>query len=235
MQLAPVVCAVDSAARTRTPIHKVVVVNVSDVDVRNPRVGDVHAIEVAVSRVIPRNEGLTETEWAPAKTATETEAKVDSPPWATKPRDQCRRIVRTHPKRTWSPTPIAACPNPTSIVKWRITPRLILDPSPTPRILPNPVAVVIRGPTRIDGRGPYLTVIWRVLPGSVFIEVFGSHCIGRNVTSRFGMIEFLITRVCPLIESIGRRSGVNIVVQRSTVVKPRLLIGFEMYRRSAAG
>ena len=212
MQLAPVVCAVDSAARTRTPIHKVVVVNVCDVDVRNPRVGDVHTIEVAVSRVIPRNEWLTESEWAPAKTATETEAKVDSPPWTAKPRDQCRRIVRTRPKRTWSPTPIAAGPHPTSIVEWCITPRLILDPSPTPRILPNPVSVVIRGPTRIDSRCPYLTVVWRVLPGSVFIEVFGAHCVGRNVTSRFGVIKFLVARIRPLIESIGRGSGMNVVV-----------------------
>src|SRR5262249_19216614 len=100
MELISIPRTVDPATRPRLAAGKVIVVNVLNVNVRNPRIGDVHAIEVTESSVIPRNEGLAESKRTPAKASAKTEAEVNSPARSTEPRDQCGRIIRPHPDRS---------------------------------------------------------------------------------------------------------------------------------------
>jgi len=148
MQLRSAVWTVGASAwfpRTALPgtiVQVIVVVDI--VDVRNARVGDVNVVEVAAARSIPRNERFTESQRTPAKAAAETEAEVHAPARSAKPRDQRGRIVRTHPNRSWSPSPVAAAIHPTAVVEGSVAPRLSFDPGPSLWLFPNPVAVVIR-------------------------------------------------------------------------------------------
>jgi hypothetical protein len=48
------------------------------VDIGDPRIPNVDVAEVARAGVIPREEGFTESQWAPAETSTEAETKSDS-------------------------------------------------------------------------------------------------------------------------------------------------------------
>src|SRR5262249_22094828 len=151
-------------------------------------------------------------------------AEVYSPARSTEPRDQCGRIIRPPPDRSRRPAPIAARPHPASVVVRSIAPRFVSNPSPPPRRLPNPVAVVIRRPTLCNFRRPNRARVRRVAPGSVFVEIFVSWDIRRNVARRFRMIEFLISRERPLIKIVGGRRGVDVVLQRSAVIKSCLLV-----------
>src|SRR5215469_11312037 len=224
MELISIPRTIDPATRPRLAIGKVVDVYVSNVNVGKPRVGDVHVIEVTKTSVIPGNEGLAESKRTPAKASAKTESEVNSPARTAEPCNQCWRIVRTRPDRSRRPTPVAARPYPTSIMERSIAPRFVFDPSPSPRILPNPVAVVIRRPAWCDCRCPNRAIIRRVAPGSVLVEIFVSGDIRRNVARRFGMIKLLISRECPLIKIVSCRCGVDVVPQRSAVIESGLLV-----------
>jgi hypothetical protein len=123
-------------------VQVVVVVNI--VDVRDSRVRDVHVIEVAAAYAIPGNERLAESQRTPAKASAKTKAEVHAPSRSAKPRDQRGSIVRTLPDRSRSPAPVTAAIDPTAIVEWSVAPRLSFNPGPSPRVFPNPIAVVIR-------------------------------------------------------------------------------------------
>src|SRR5215469_12656667 len=150
MELIAISRAVDPATRPRLPVGKVVVVNVPNVNVGDPRIGNVHAIEVTKARAIPRDEWLSESKRTPTKASAKTEPEVNSPARPTEPCNQCTRIIRTHPDWSWRPAPVSARPYPTSIMERSIAPRFVFNPGPPPRIFPDPVAVVVRRPAGCD-------------------------------------------------------------------------------------
>src|SRR5207245_1431339 len=75
-------------------------------------------------------------------------------------------------RRAWHPTPNAADNNPTAIVEGSESPRLIINPRPTPRRNPNPVAVAVRSPTDDCGvREPNVAVLGILAPPAVIVQV----------------------------------------------------------------
>src|SRR5689334_13395250 len=94
----------------RCVMHIRVVVNIRDIHVGDARIGDVHAIEITSAHVIPGHVGFAKTQWAPSVAASvaATEADTHAPLRPAEPRDQSRRIVRTHIHWAGGPTPRTA-------------------------------------------------------------------------------------------------------------------------------
>src|SRR5207247_10318792 len=67
------------AFSTWVAIDESVVVNVRYVDIRDPGIGDVDAIEIAATHSIPRNERLTESKRAPSVAIATAEAESQTP------------------------------------------------------------------------------------------------------------------------------------------------------------
>jgi hypothetical protein len=76
------------ASKSWTTVDVRVVINIGDVDIRDARVRDVHAIKIATAHAIPRHKWLTESQRAPA-VAAESAAKANthSPSRPAEPRD----------------------------------------------------------------------------------------------------------------------------------------------------
>src|SRR5262249_20630047 len=129
------------------------------------------------------------------------------------------------------PSPIPAPINPASIVEWSVAPGIIVDPGPSPWILPNPLAVAIRSPScRHVVRHPNVAVLIAMLPVSVLVEVFVADHVRRNVTCGRGVIKFLIPRTRPLVERIWRGRGMNVICRERSLAEPRLLIFADFHR-----
>src|SRR6185503_240315 len=146
-----------------------VVVDVRDVHFGDVRIGDVHAIEVTAAHAIPRNVRFAEAERAPAISApASAEPDAYAPAGTAKPRHQGGRIIRPHIDRSGRPSPIIVVVDPASIMEGSIAPRFVVDPSPAPRINPNPVTIAIRCPSRADtARNPHIAVFSGFLPCTV--------------------------------------------------------------------
>lgn len=140
------ICVVELRSRKR-PVSVVIKI-VGDVpNIRDARISDVDVREVTPAPSVPGEERLTKAERAPAESATKAKSKGDSPSRTTKPCDQRGSIKRPNVVRTGSPSPISPGIDPAAVVEGSEAPRGIIYPSPSPRINPSPMAVVIRGPS----------------------------------------------------------------------------------------
>src|SRR5262249_38227916 len=139
------------------------------VDVHDTRIRNVHAAEVAEAAVIPRVERFTPAQRAPAESAAETEAEVDTPSGAAKPGHQRGRVDRTHIDGTRSPAPISAGVDPAAVVERSVTPGRVINPGPTPGFDPDPVTVLIRSPAGGGDGNPDVSVGRNVAPGAVVV------------------------------------------------------------------
>jgi hypothetical protein len=188
-----VVRAISAATRAATVAYVSVVVHIRYVHVGDARIRDVHAIEIAATHVIPGNIRFTKTERAPAVAESSAEADANTPATATKPRHQRGRIVRPRINWTRRPSPGSAPINPTPVVKRSVSPWLIFHPGPSPRRNPNPVSVAVgRPPNRNSARNPDRAIVSRFLPGSVFVKVFRSRDIGRDISRGLRVVHMLI-------------------------------------------
>jgi hypothetical protein len=177
-----VVRAISAATRAATVAYVSIVVHIRYMHVGDARVRDVHAIEVAAAHVIPGNVRFTKSERAPAVAKPTAKADAYTEPATAEPRHQRGCIVRTRINRSWRPSPGSAPIDPASIVERSIAPRLIFNPGPSPGRNPNPVPVAIRRPAHADpARHPDCAIIRRFAPGSIFVQVFRSRDVGRNV------------------------------------------------------
>src|SRR5690349_4832379 len=203
-----------------------VVIDIGDIHIGDVRSCDVDAVEVTAAHAVPRNIRFTKAQGAPTVAAkASTEADTHAPSGAAKPRNQRGSVVRTHIDWSRRPPPIVVVINPSAVVERSVAPRLIVNPSPSPRINPDPVSIAIRGPTYINmTRNPHIPVFSGFLPSTVFIEIFIANYIRRNISRRSGVIEPLITITRPLIKVVGRRSRVNVGIRCvGAVGKARLL------------
>jgi hypothetical protein len=208
------------------------VMTVNMVQVAEPVIPEVHPREISEAHAVPRDEGLAKTQRAPSEAAAEANSKSEA---AAVPRNQRRSVVRTSIVGTRSPSPEAACVNPPTIVERRISPWLILDPSPSPRILVNPVPVRVRRPTGCDRRSPDVAVIRSVAPGSVLVEVIRADNVRRNITGRLGVIEAVVAIACPLIEGIGGRRRMRVDCHRRPIGEANLFVGANPDCRAVPG
>ena len=151
-------------------VGKVIVVDVGDIRNIDVRVGDIDAVKVSAAYPIPRDEWFTKTKRAPSQASAETESDPTSPA-AAKPGDQRGGVVGTNVKRAGSPSPKSTGINPAAIVEGSKSPRLVINPSPAPRIFPDPVTVCVWRPASVDTRGPHRPVFGCVAPGSILVKI----------------------------------------------------------------
>src|SRR5207253_465540 len=94
--------------------------------------------------------------------------------------DERRRIDGLRNEIARDPPPALVDASPTSIVKWRETPRLRIDPVPSPRLDPDPMAVAVGSP--IGGyrvRIPDGAIIRDGVPAAISVQlVEAGHCGG---------------------------------------------------------
>src|SRR5947207_6689664 len=214
----------------------IIVIIGDDVDVRDPRIADVDSAEVTAAAAIPRHKRLTKSQRAPAIRRSAAESNTDSPAATTKPGHKCGSVHRTRIIRSRGPSPISAVRNPAAIVEGSKSPRLIIHPSPSPGIDPNPVSVAIGRPTNCDtSRPPDWTVLRYFSPGSIFIQIAGADHIGSNILSGTIFIFTLVAYDSPLIKSIQSWRRREAMRHGSAIGKPGLFFGFDPDRRAFAG
>src|SRR5215831_17177834 len=142
---------------------------------------------------------------------------------AANPSYQRGRVHRTHishgddcgPRRARHPAPDTANDHPTAIVEWSKAPGRVVDPSPSPRGNPNPVAVAIRSPAHNNGvREPHVAVFRHGAPATVFVEIFVTDYVIRNVAHGSRMLFPAVAVVAPVIEIVLiTETALNVGVQ----------------------
>lgn len=163
------------------PIHavEVHVVHVADIRVVNIYVADVRA---TCAVPIPRMKHFTKTQRKPAHSNTNSEAKSET---AAKESNKSRSVHWIIPNRSWAPTPPAAKIIPASVVKWRKSPRRVVNPCPAPRSNIAPISGTVRSPPNSDAVGiPHWSVVRLLRPCSVVVQVRITHRVPRYVARR---------------------------------------------------
>ena len=159
-----------------------VVVIVGDVgDIRDACVAYVDVAEIVPARCVSGEVRFTITQREPSHAAAPTKGQTDTPATAADPGHQSRRVHRAHEYRSGDPGPISAVVHPTTVVAGRKSPRSVINPSPTPRLEPDPMSVMIRSPARRYGRYPDGPVRGHDPPHSVVVEIFGSNHVWGNI------------------------------------------------------
>src|ERR1700722_8589602 len=117
------------------------------------------------------------------------------------PRDRSRR-----------PSPQSADRYPAAIMEWRITPRRIVNPGPSPRRHEAPVAKAVRSPIGHHAVGePDVAVNRSRSPGTRDIEIGCAHYARRNGSNRDRIFRSGIAFSAPGIELVGIRHAVLVV------------------------
>jgi hypothetical protein len=138
-------------------------------------IADVDPVHILSAHVVTRYIDFTRTQREPSHIDSHPDAST-----STNKNYQGRSVNRCDVNRSGYPAPTAADADPTAVMKWRVAPRRVVYPSPSPGSNPSPVAVVIRRPVRFHTIGiPDVTVIGVVTPVAVVIKVFITDHIGR--------------------------------------------------------
>src|SRR5579864_7126498 len=125
-----------------------------------------------------------------------------------------RRPHRTHHHRSRHPEPPAVHECPTSIVEGRESPGLIFHPGPAPRPNIGPVSEAVRSPAYDDrARTPARAITRHIAPVAVFVEIFISGHLARNIVGRVGAIFTVVALKRPVVEIIRPGNLAEIVIQ----------------------
>src|SRR5271156_6399696 len=156
------------------------VVNVGHLGHVNPGVGDVHVVDVARTGSIPRHENFARSQRKPRHPS--ADANSETKTTSAYKCDESGRIHWPGVNRTRHPAPGSSHEGPPSIVERSETPRLVFNPGPTPGRNPNPMTVAIRSPSGSNReRSPHRTVVGRIAPVAVLVQVRSARHVGRNV------------------------------------------------------
>jgi hypothetical protein len=184
---------------------------VAIVVVDHRHVGDMNIGDVYVRKVIPAYGIRRCIRFIPAKgepthTPAASSDRDSNPPVRTAHKSHQGRCIdwtNCDHHRSGSPAPVASAINPATIVTGRESPRSVVDPGPSPWFNPNPMSIVIRSPSWSNTRGhPHRTVIRRLTPAPVFVEIFGTNHVWRNVACRGRVSSALVTNATPIVEAI---------------------------------
>jgi hypothetical protein len=159
-------------------------------------VGNIHPVNIARTASIPGAIGLAGPEREPDGDASATD--LDAPGKSHKG----GRPDWPFSTRSRNPAPSAAIAHPTSKVKWSITPRLILDPYPSPWVVVDPMPVVIRRPPLRNVGKPHIAVIGAGGPLPIGVQIFGAGGFIAYVAKGSGAADLLVAPFTPLIEII---------------------------------
>ena len=193
---------------------------VRDIHVADVRVADVTAAAIPAAMspsAVTRIERFTPSQREPAEVDADTpsapaEADADTEARTADPAYQGGRIIRIpvahRPRR---PSPVTAVGNPAAIVEGSKTPRLIVNPGPSPGSDPNPVPEAVRSPTRWHCVGnPHVAVIRSGNPASIAIKILITDHARRYIARGQRVIQPLVANLDPIVKS--RRGGSFIAV-----------------------
>jgi len=154
--------------------------------------------------------------------------------------DKRRRIDGLRNKIARHPAPALVDAGPASVVKRRKAPGLRINPVPSPRLDPDPVAVAVGSP--IGGhrfRVPDRAVIWNGVPAAIGVKLLeAGHC-GGHVIRRSKPLLMVIARATPFDEVVyggpldRRRDGI-VAAQHNRVTGPDDQIGSAADKAGAA-
>ena len=175
--------------------------------------------ETAAVSAPPGKETVTGTDGQPAEAA--PSAKSDTETYAKSSAKSEERDISRSPEGTikspapyWPgpPSPSAAVGHPATVVIRSPSPGFSAYPSPTVVRFPNPVAISIRSPVGRLIRNPDLTVVVRVFPASVCIQIFGAGVIAISVIPRLRAVNHVVAITIPTVPIVAIRSWRNFVL-----------------------
>ena len=213
-------------------VHEIHVTNirVQNINVSNERIVDVDGVNEPMAAVEPWVEWLSPAKREPAHAKAESKT-----PAATEETDERRSIDRGTEVRTRAPAPGPANERPTSIVIGSKTPRRVVDPGPTPRSNPVPVAVAVGRPGgRHIGGKPHVPILRLVPPSAVVIEIVVAGHFAGNILSGSRAVLFQVALLSPLVEPIRTGPVDDAVSGVFCPVKFCLLAGTHLVGRSIA-
>jgi hypothetical protein len=144
---------------------------------------DVEATYIRCAGAIGGNKRLAGCQRHPAHGSPATERRRSAPTLASDERHQRRSIYRSQPRFARHPTPAPADRCPASVVKRRESPRLVVDPGPTPgrHRFPMPVAIWCPPGGSAPGK-PDRAIIGVCLPRAVFVEVLVADHVAGDIS-----------------------------------------------------
>src|SRR5258708_2882379 len=118
----------------------------------------------------------------------------------------------------------------------RVAPRRVIDPSPSPRRNPIPVAVAVGRPIGGNAAGePDMGVVAVVAPVAVIVEVIVAYDIVRDVLRRPGGFVAMITAVGPIVERVRTANLYHIGTKLISAGESRTLAGVDGEVLAVAG
>src|SRR5258706_7264260 len=122
------------------------------------------------------------------------------------------------------PRPVTMEPYPAAIVKWRETPRRIVDPCPAPWRDPYPMSIAIRRPISGDVCwNPHGAIFRQRAPPTIPVEIFVTGRLPRHITRRHYTILATVTLCAPAVEVVGARISARLEARNSARSKCRCL------------
>jgi hypothetical protein len=210
----------------------------------NGRVRNVHVLNIPSAHAVRRHVHFTRSQRKPAdRSSSAADRDSHAETTAANKRHQRWRVHRTHINYAFSsrgrryPSPSAFHIYPTSVMKWRETPRLIINPRISPRLDIRPVAVVIRCPVRgFNAWVPHMSILRRIAPVSVVVQVFISDHILRDILSRPRMFKSAVSVGAPRVKLVVIRAQIlHIRIQLICSRKHRIVMAANGIRRAPTG
>src|SRR2546429_84428 len=104
------------------------------------------------------------------------------------------------------PYPAAVPVRPAAVMERREAPRGVVHPGPAPRLHPDPAAVAVRRPSHDRGPGrPDGTVVGRVAPLTVLVQVLVADGLGRHIARRARVVRAAVARGAPVLPVVPPR------------------------------
>jgi len=185
------------------------VIDVGDLRDVYRRVADVDAIHISFAHVIRRHVDFPRTEREPANISTETSGT------AADEDDECGSVDGAYRYGTSHPSPAPANAYPAAVVEGSVTPGGIVNPGPSPRRDPIPVAFVVGSPSGVNTVGePHVPVSAVIAPVAVVVEIVEADYVGGEIARGTGIIEAMVTGLSPTVELIGIADLFDISIER---------------------
>jgi len=192
---------------------RVVVVVIDDRGVDH-RVAAIDVLEIAAACRVGRPIDVARSERKPRHATDVAGPDRERKVAAADERDQRRRVVRPGAHGAWYPTPATTEIRPATVMGHGETPRGVIDPGPTPRVDPGPMAVSVRCPAGRHARGVPDVAVGRIgAPRAVRIEVLIADDVRRYVTGGDRRVVSAVAIGRPAIEFVDANVGKLVVAQ----------------------
>src|SRR5579864_91158 len=191
-------------------------------------VADVDAVDVSATYSIRRHIHFSRAQGKPTHIAAKTPAYPHED-------DEGGGVNRPDFHRTRYPAPASSDRTPASIVKWSVSPGLVIDPGPSPRTDPGPMALAVGGPSCGNARKPNVAIAGLRAPVAVFIQVLVPDDIMRNVARGLRVFVAPVATLAPVVEVVGTTEILHLGVEPVCTLHRRALPGVHRIGLPVAG